>query len=176
MVDLASVVRERDRPEHLDIVGICRYPDQRAAVEARIEKERLGSIVTRVGWDTYVPPSEMRPYYHRADVGLALFEPHPNAVRSMPTKFYEYMHYGLPLICSDFPLWRAFVEKHKCGAVVPPGDVEAALDVLDRWRQHPEVYRVLVQNAQDAAEQYGWEEMGTRLVRVYRDLLAIPKE
>jgi len=176
MLNLASAVRERDRPERLDIVGICRYPDQRAAEEMRIEEEGLGPVVTRVGWDTYVPPSEMRPYYHRADVGLSLFEPHPNAVRSMPTKFYEYMHYGLPVICSDFPLWRAFVEEHECGAVVPPGDVEAVLDVLDRWRRHPEEYRRCSRNAQAAASQYRWEKMGKQLVQVYRRVLGDAEE
>jgi glycosyltransferase involved in cell wall biosynthesis len=171
MMDLAGTVRARGRPESLAIVGICRYPEQRAAATARMDREGLGPVLTRIGWDTYVPPTEMPPHYRRADVGLALCEPHPNLTGSLLTKFYEYLHYGLPIICSAFPLWNDFVEEHGCGAVVPPGDVEAVLDVLDRWRRDPEVYRRRVRNARAAASQYRWEAMGDRLVDVYRRVL-----
>jgi glycosyltransferase involved in cell wall biosynthesis len=113
----------------------------------------------------------MPPHYRRADVGLALCEPHPNHVGSLLTKFYEYLHYGLPLICSDFPLWRRFVEEHECGAVVPPGDPEAVLNVLDRWQAHPDRYRQCAENARAAAPQYRWAPMEERLVNRYRCLL-----
>ena len=171
MVELAARIRRAGRPETIDLVGICRYEKQRAWAKARIQEEDLNSILSRVGWDTYVPPSTMPPHYRRADVGLALFQPHPNHRGSIPTKFYEYLHYGLPLICSDIPLWRRFVERHGCGAVVPPGDPAAVLDVLDEWQAHPERYRRCAENARAAASQYRWAEMGERLTRLYRDVL-----
>jgi glycosyltransferase involved in cell wall biosynthesis len=176
MIELAGTIRERSRPERLDIVGICRYPNQRGTAETRIERDGLNPVVTRVGWDTYVPAKSMSPYYRRADVGLALCEPHPNLVGSLLTKFYEYLYYGLPLICSDFPLWRDFVEEHECGAVVPPGDVEAVIDVLDRWRRSPEDYRRCARNAQAASSQYRWENMGRRLVKVCRQVISEAQE
>ncbi len=171
MVELAARIRRAGRPETIDLVGICRYEKQRAWAKARIQEEDLSSILSRVGWDTYVPPSTMPPHYRRADVGLALFQPHPNHRGSIPTKFHEYLHYGLPLICSDIPLWRRFVERHGCGAVVPPGDPAAVLDVLDEWQTHPERYRRCAENARAAASQYRWAEMGERLTRLYRDVL-----
>jgi len=171
MIDLAEAIRRRGRPERLDVVGVCNRDRQRAAADARIRDHDLTNIVTRVGWDTYVPPSRMPPYYRRADVGLFLAEPHSNLIRSMPTKFYEYLHYGLPIICSDLPLWRQFIEENECGVVVPPGDTEAVLGVLDRWRAQPDRYRTFAQNARAAASKYRWEQMSPRLVRVYRHLL-----
>jgi glycosyltransferase involved in cell wall biosynthesis len=171
MIDLAAAVRRRGRPERLDVVGVCNRDRQRAAADARIQKHDLAGIVTRVGWDTYVPPSAMAPHYRRADVGLFLAEPHSNLTRSMPTKFYEYLHYGLPIISTDVPLWRRFVEENECGAVVPPGDADAVLDVLDRWRERPALYRRYAENARAAADEYRWAQMGDRLVRVYRRLL-----
>jgi len=171
MVELAARIRRAGRPETIDLVGICRYEKQRAWAKARIQEEDLSSILSRVGWDAYVRPSAMPPHYRRADVGLALFQPHPNHRGSIPTKFYEYLHYGLPLICSDIPLWRRFVERHGCGAVVPPGDPAAVLDVLDEWQAHPERYRRCAENARAAASQYRWAEMGERLTRLYRDVL-----
>jgi len=174
MVDLAAQIRRADRPETLDLVGVCHRDHQRTRVEERIRSEGLGAVLERTGWDTYVRPSAMPPHYRRADVGLALCEPHPNHMGSLLTKFYEYLHYGLPIICSDFPRWRRFVEQHACGAVVPPGEPEAVLDVLDAWRAHPEEYRRCAENARAAAPQYRWETMGERLVEQYRTLLASP--
>lgn len=171
MVELAARIRRSDRPETLELVGVCRFEDQRTWAEERIHAERLDGVVERVGWDRYVPPSRMSAHYREADVGLALFEPHPNYRDTLPTKFYEYLHYGLPLICSDVPRWRQFVDRHDCGAVVPPGDPEAVLDVLDEWRAHPERYAECAQNARGAAAQYRWEPVGERLIAVYRDLL-----
>jgi len=171
MVDLAASIKRKDRPETIELVGICRLDDQRTWAETRIRDDGLRAIIERVGWDTYVSPSTMPPHYRRADVGLALFEPHPNHVGSIPTKFYEYLYYGLPLICSDFPRWRRFVERHACGAVVPPGEPAAVLDVLDTWQAHPERYRRCAENARAAVSQYRWAKMGKRLVDRYRNLL-----
>ncbi|WP_158705085.1 glycosyltransferase family 4 protein [Salinibacter altiplanensis] len=171
MVHLAARIRGADRPETLSLVGICRCPTQRARTEEQIRRGGLGAVVDRVGWDTYVRPSTMPPHYRQADVGLALCEPRPNHVGSIPTKFYEYLHYGLPLICSDIPLWRRFVDRHECGAVVPPNDPAAVLDVLDEWQAHPERYRQCAENARAAAGQYRWGPIGKRLAGLYHRVL-----
>ena len=171
MVELAAEIQRTGRLETVELVGVCHHEDQRARAEERIRAERLDDVIERVGWDTYVPPSAMPTHYRRADVGLALFEPHTNYRRSLPTKFYEYLHYGLPLLCSDVPLWRRFVEQHACGAVVPPGEPSAVLDVLNEWQAHPERYWQCAENARAAAPQYRWETMGERLVDLYRRLL-----
>ena len=172
MIELAAEIQQAYRPETISLVGVCHIDEQRTWAGKWIRAGGLDGVLERVGWDTYVQPSAMPPHYRRADVGLALCEPHPNHVGSLPTKFYEYLHYGLPLICSDFPLWRRFVEEHECGAVVPPGDPEAVLNVLDRWQAHPDRYRQCAENARAAAPQYRWDSMGERLVDRYRALLA----
>jgi glycosyltransferase involved in cell wall biosynthesis len=172
MIDLAEAIGDRERTEKVRIVGICRHADQRAAAEARIQSEGLHRVVERVGWDTYVPPTAMPSHYRWADVGLALCDPHPNLMGSLLTKFYEYLHYGLPIICSDFPLWASFIEENNCGVVVPPGDADAVLDVLTRWQQRPDLYREYVRNARAAASGYRWEKMEKRLIGVYRELLS----
>jgi glycosyltransferase involved in cell wall biosynthesis len=94
-------------------------------------------------------------------------------VQSFPTKFYEYLHHGLPFICTDIPLWRSFVEENDCGAVVPPNNPEAVLQVLDRWNRNPERFRKLQQNARQAAKKYQWSQMAERLVGLYDRVLGL---
>jgi glycosyltransferase involved in cell wall biosynthesis len=173
MLDVAEAIRERDRPERLCIAGVCNRSGELRAAERRYREQGLAHVVDRIGWDQFVLPKNLAPHYRSADVGLALLEPHPNYVQSFPTKFYEYLHHGLPFICTDVPLWRSFVEENDCGAVVPPNDPEAVLQVLDRWSRNPERFRKLQQNARQAAQKYRWSQMAERLVGVYDRLLGL---
>jgi glycosyltransferase involved in cell wall biosynthesis len=173
MLDVAEAIRERDRPERLCIAGVCNRSGELRAAERRYREQGLAHVVDRIGWDQFVLPKNLAPHYRSADVGLALLEPHPNYVQSFPTKFYEYLHHGLPFICTDIPLWRSFVEENDCGAVVPPNDPEAVLQVLDRWNRNPERFRKLQQNARQAAKKYRWSQMAERLVGLYDRLLGL---
>lgn len=174
MLDVASSIQRANRPERLTLVGICRPDDERTEAERRIQTDALGPYVERVGWTDYVPQASMIPDLQDADVGLALFEPHPNHMKSLLTKFYEYLYHGIPIIASDFSLWRTFVETHDCGAVVPPGDAEAVFAVLDRWQNNPARYRDLVFHARAASKQFRWRIMGERLVQRYTDWVGPP--
>ena len=151
------------------IVGRCHRPSQWKTAQQR-QQDEAPETIALIGGDTYVPKSKMATHHRWADVGLALFLPHSNYQKSMPTKFYEYLYYGLPIICSDFPLWRDFVEMHECGVVVPPDDPEAVLDVLSRWQAEPGRYRSYVENARAAASQYRWAQIKEPLLSVYREL------
>jgi len=173
MLDVGEAIRERGRSERICIAGVCNRSDELRAAERRRRQKNLTDIVERVGWDQFVLPKNLVPHYRSADVGLALLKPHPNYVQSLPTKFYEYLHHGLPFICTDVPLWRSFVEENDCGAVVPPNDPEAVLRVIDRWNRNPERFRELQQNARQAAKNYRWLQMAERLVGLYDRLLEL---
>ncbi len=171
MLELAGVIARKDLPWKIDLVGVCYRADDRRRAEARIEAEGLGRVLRRVGWDAYVPWPEMRPFYQNAHVGLALWQPQRDHLSKIPTKFYEYLHYGLPILCSDFPRWRAFVEDHGCGAVVDPRNAEAAVHRLETWFNNPAHYARLAAAVLDAAPRYRWAAMEARLVALYKQLL-----
>ena len=171
LLDLMTHARTRRRRWHLTLAGIGYRAADRAAAEARLRAEHLEDAVRRIGWEAYVPWPALEPHFAEAHVGLALLNPLPNFTGSVPTKFYEYLFFGLPLLCTDVPLWRSFVEQHGCGAVVPPGDAEAAADVLAAWDDDPARYRRLAEAAAAAAPQFLWSAMERRLLALYERLL-----
>ena len=158
-------------PASLTLGGICRSAAQRHTAKQFLQENDLHDAVQRVGWSEYLPAPEMTPLYHRAHVGLALLSAHPNYVKSLPTKFFEYLHHGLPIIATDVPLWRRFIETHDCGAVVPEGSPHAVVEVIRHWQTNPAAYCACADAARRAAPRYRWSAMAPRLLDLYRRVL-----
>jgi glycosyltransferase involved in cell wall biosynthesis len=55
-----------------------------------------------------VAANEVIKYIRQAAAGIITFLPYPNHITSLPTKPFEYMYGGLPIIMSDFSYWRDF--------------------------------------------------------------------
>lgn len=168
LIALARHLHNDTHDWRMRLAGVCYVDADRMHAERAIAEYRVGETVERVGWSVYVPHEELKPHYPASDVGLMLAMSHPNMQTKLPTKFYEYLQYGLPILCSDFPLWRAFIEKHGCGAVVPPGDAEAAAEVLRNWRNNPGVYDACARAAYRASLKFRWKHVAPTLRSVYQ--------
>lgn len=55
-----------------------------------------------------------------AGVGLVPYLPQPDHLEALPTKLFEYMALGVPILASDFPLWRNLIQDARVGQVAPP--------------------------------------------------------
>ena len=103
-----------------------------------------------------------------ADVGLVCLLRTPNHLDSEPTKMFEYMAAGLPVIASNFPGWRDIVEGCGCGLCVDPTDPEAIAAALTHLAEHPEQRATMGANGRRAVfERYNWEAEGRRLLEAY---------
>ncbi|ASC70811.1 Glycosyltransferase [Halomicronema hongdechloris C2206] len=109
----------------------------------------------------------------RAQAGLVLFHPLPNHIDAQPNKMFEYMSAGLPVIASDFPLWREIIEGNDCGICVDPLDVSAIREAIEYLINHPDQAQRLGQNGLRAIETtYNWETEAQKLKSLYEELLA----
>jgi len=104
--------------------------------------------------------------------GLVLFLPEPNHVRAQPNKMFEYMAAGLPVIASDFPLWREIVEGAGCGLLVDPEDPAAIAGAMQWILDNPEEAEAMGRRGREAVEtRYNWDAEAEKLVALYRRLL-----
>lgn len=110
----------------------------------------------------------------RVIAGLVTLHPIPNYIDSYPIKMFEYMSAGLPVIASDFPLWRQIIEDTECGILVDPLKPQSIADAM-RWiLDHPYEAEAMGQRGLKAVEEeYNWNLESTKLVRLYKDLLAL---
>ncbi len=109
----------------------------------------------------------------RSVCGLVTLKPEPNFINSLPIKLFEYMSAGLPVIASDFPLWRGIVEDAECGICVDPENPNAIAKAINFLLMHPEEADEMGRNGRRAAEsKYRWDREGEKLVALYGEVLA----
>lgn len=112
-------------------------------------------------------------YAHEAIAGFALLKPVGDFPESYPTKIFEYMALELPVITSDFPLYRSVVEAHQCGFCIDPTNAQQLADTLVWLIEHPEEARQMGKNGRKAVEQdYNWQSEEDKLLKFYKQILS----
>lgn len=108
----------------------------------------------------------------RSFAGLVTLYPVPNFINSQPIKMFEYMSAGVPVIASDFPLWRDVIERNECGICVNPRDPEAISAAIRYLHEHPEEVARMGRNGRRAVErEYRWDSEEEKLVALYKSVL-----
>jgi glycosyltransferase involved in cell wall biosynthesis len=119
-----------------------------------------------------IPHEEVFDVLVRSHIGLAVLHPDPNYVDSLPTKIFEYMAAGLPVVVSNFPLWKEIVEGNRCGITVDPLDPKAIAQAIEYLLTHPEEARQMGENGRRAVEEkYNWEKEAEKLLALYKELV-----
>jgi glycosyltransferase involved in cell wall biosynthesis len=125
--------------------------------------------VEYLGW---LSQPEVLEHLSRADIGLACLQPVPQFLTSEPNKIFEYMRSGLPIVASNFPLWRRIVEGAHCGVVVDPKSPEAIGRAISKLLANPERMRSMADSGQQAVRQiYNWDSQKTVLLDLYADIV-----
>lgn len=113
------------------------------------------------------------PYAARATAGVALLKPVGDYPDSYTTKLFEYMALGLPVITSDFPLYRDVVERHSCGFCISPYDPAQLTAAMTYLIEHPGEAHVMGKRGRLAVEKdYNWTTEARKLLDLYELILS----
>lgn len=105
-------------------------------------------------------------------LGLAILHPIKNYMGSYPTKLFEYMSVGLPVIASNFDLWRKIIDESNCGYTVNPFDTKSAFRIVKRYYEDTHLLKTHGENGVKAIEsKYNWEVEKGKLFKVYVTLV-----
>lgn len=126
---------------------------------------------SRVDYLGFLDRSEVRATLGRAAAGLVTLHPTPAYRDALPVKMFEYMSAGLPVIASDFPLWRSIIDGAGCGLLVNPMDPSAIATAIDWINEHPTEARAMGDRGRDAiVERYNWGREAQNLFALYHRL------
>jgi glycosyltransferase involved in cell wall biosynthesis len=144
-------------------------PHRPAALTARLAARPGWTHVDNVG---AVVPLEARQMMSTAKVGVVVLQPTSAYVDALPTKIFEYMAAGLPVIASDFPLWRSIVEDVGCGLLVDPTSPPAIARALRDLVADPARAEAMGERGRQAVlHRMNWSSEERALLDVYHRLL-----
>ena len=154
----------------LVLVGRC-DPGLAADLQAGADPSRLQ--IEGVGG--HVPHERIVSHYLRESwtAGLALFPPGPHTRRKELTKIFEYMAFGIPVLCADFPSLRRIVEGSECGICVDPDKEEEAAQAVRYLWENPEAAKGMGERGREAVRTtYNWDTQAEKLLRFYDTILS----
>jgi glycosyltransferase involved in cell wall biosynthesis len=109
----------------------------------------------------------------RCHIGMAILAPDQNYIESYPTKLFEYMAMGIPVIASNFPLYRTIVEGERCGICVDPLRVEEIAQAILYLLRNPLIAAQMGESGKLAVEKkYNWNIEKVKLLEFYKQILS----
>lgn len=178
VVYAGGLTRARGVEQMVDAMPYAGLPDWRLLlVGPHCPEDFIDSLRTRPGWDhvdhrSAVPPMEARRLMGAGRIGLALLQPIGQYVDVLPTKLFEYMSLGIPVVASDFPQCREVVDGARCGLLVDPTDPRAIGEAIRALATQPDAAREMGERGRaEVARRFNWGIEESRLLQAYTSLL-----
>lgn len=178
MVYVGAITAERGVSEIIDAMPEIaqQHPNVRFDLVGPAAPEYLSDLKNRPGWAwTRFHGRQDRfgvvQLLHQAKMGLVTLRDIPRYRAAQPTKLYEYMAAGLPVVSSDFPRWRSQIGENPGLFVDPktPAIVKAVLEILNNpthAAKMGQAGRAIVE------EKFSWEADLRRLMALYDKAMA----
>lgn len=161
LVEAMGQVRSGAR---LQLAGSFFESDVEASARANSGWQRVDEL----GWQDR---AGVREVLQRSVAGLVTLHPVINYIDALPVKMFEYMAAGLPVIASNFSLWKEIIEGNGCGVCVDPLDPGAIAKAIDYLMQRPqECMRMGRRGQQAVAVKYNWKIEEGKLLRLYSSI------
>jgi glycosyltransferase involved in cell wall biosynthesis len=140
------------------------------------DEELLHEAQSMPGWSrvTYlgqVDFSKLDDVLMDVRAGLVTLLPSLNFVASLPTKMFEYLAAGLPVVASNFLEAAEILQEHECGVSVDPFDADAIARTISFFIENPEIAQAMGQRGRRVVnERYQWTSEGKKLTNLYSEI------
>jgi len=170
VVEAFSIVAKKHPRWELHLVGSSRP----ASFEQELKDlARRQGVATNVKFTAWVPYEEKERLSAQASMGLITYLPYANNTSCLPNKLFDYMLVGLPVVASNFPLYREIVEPHRCGLLVDPSRPDEIARAMEYLIEHPQEARDMGENGRRAVfEKFNWTHESEKLLRIYETVLS----
>ena len=125
--------------------------DLKYDIAGHIDNELLKEL------ESIIPPSKFKfhgrlafnqlpEFYNNSTIGYVVYDYKLNLGHKLGSygtnKIFEYMEAGLPIICTDYILWKEIIDKYDCGICVEPNN----------YKQIENAIKLLISNKEKAYE------------------------
>ena len=161
LIEMVSALRGVDSSVCLEILGDCHD-------EGLMGDLKEVSTWRRVKYGGFKNRDAVENLLMHSFAGLAILHPTPTFVNALPTKIFEYMAAGIPVIVSSMPILRKIVEDSKCGLCVDPFNIDEIGSAIQYLYDNPDICKAMGCNGRKAVEQkFNWSGEVEKLLLLY---------
>lgn len=116
---------------------------------------------------------EVYQLYNKCSIGVSTLLPIGQyaVLENLPTKVYEYMAIGLPVILSDIPFNRSVIEKYNFGMLVNPEKPREIAEAIVYLVEHPEKMKEMGENGKRLIfQEWNWKVEEEKLLNFYKKI------
>ncbi len=161
ILEALGLVREKRSDFRLKIVGYGRAEDE---IRRVLDAHRIADNVEFVGRVEY---SKLAPYYLGADAYLFYGDREGSSLAMI-----EAAAYGLPLVVSDHPGNRTYVEHGRSGLLVEHKNPRALADAILHLLENRGALEQMGAESRAIAERYTWQRIAERYDAFFREILS----
>ncbi len=153
MLEAVAAVNKKKTRFFLTLVGA--NTEQQAICKKKVHELGIIDSVKIVG---RVSGCEIPKFLHNADIGLCLWEDRPHWRFNPPTKLFEYMVAGLPILASDIQTHSYYVHNWENGVLFPysVSGLTEALELI--WQSRERMIEMRI-NVQKSGQKFLWEDI-----------------
>jgi len=147
------------------------------ADEDYLEELKLLNGWGKVEYQGKIPFEDVNNMYKQGTIGVALYIYCKNMDGKIGnlanTKLFEYMNWKIPIICTDFSLWKKIVvEEEQCGICVDPYDTNAIATAIKYLNDNPLIAKKMGENGRKAVlKTYNWKTQEVILLKLYDKII-----
>ncbi|MPW26971.1 glycosyltransferase [Alkalibaculum sp. M08DMB] len=161
------------------IIAIEKIQGIKYIIAGKSSKEYISYLEKLPAWDKVdyigvVPHSEVKNIYDSSIAGMALnYSTQAKKEGTLGnTKLFEFMQAKLPIICSNYKLWKEIMEKYNCGICVDPHNVNEIKEAIEYYINNPQEAIKMGQNGRIAVEEkYNWKTQEVILLQLYKEIV-----
>lgn len=166
---------------HVNIIqALEEIEDIRYTLLGSGDEEYINRLRNLKGWNKVdyvgrVPHNEVKKTLHMSSAGMALNDYVANVGGKRGslgnTKLFEYMEAGIPVICTDFEMWKEIIDRYNCGVCVNPHNINQIVEAIIYIRNNSKIAAEMGMNGRKAVEEiYNWDREKEKLVSFYNRL------
>lgn len=167
-----KILLEKRKDVKLFLVGYFTNLNLLKKVKHYLIDNKIDKFVILIGGDKFIKREKIDRIYKFMDLGLVVFPYIKYYYEKLPTKFFEYMMFEIPIIASNYFRWKEFLEKNECGIAVNPDNYYEIAEKIDKILSDINLLKRMGSNGKSLVlEKYNWNIEKEKLISLYKELL-----
>jgi glycosyltransferase involved in cell wall biosynthesis len=123
-----------------------------------------------VEWLGWVDYKELAPIINTSDFGLFMNQPGPRYLKGLPTKIFEYMLMGLPVVSATGPLLKSLILRNKIGLTVDSTNIDSIAKGIEKMIKLKDWEEMGKRGQKLVTTNYCWEAKEDKLLNIINKL------